>query len=114
MPADPEAMQRMLAEMRAEYRNALPAKLLEIENLWRDVAGSVEPAEKFHELRRLAHTLAGSAKTFGLPGVTETARALEEALAPLCQPGAAPAAGEIDFRRIAPLVAAIRRSSVAD
>ena len=112
MPADPEAMQRMLAELRAEYRRALPAKLSEIEGLWQGLSAGAEPAARFSELRRLAHTLAGAARTFGLPAVTDAARALEEALLPLCEPGATARTG--DVQRIAPLVDALKQSAGAD
>jgi HPt (histidine-containing phosphotransfer) domain-containing protein len=82
--ADPEKLARMLAEMQAEYRLALPMKFAEIESLWQRVTAGEAPAAKFEELSRLTHTIAGSAGTFGLMAVSAAARALEVALAPLC------------------------------
>lgn len=70
----------MLAEMTAEYRSALPHKLSHIEALWKELVSGEWSPERYEELRRSAHTIAGAAKTFGLPAVSEAARALELAL----------------------------------
>jgi HPt (histidine-containing phosphotransfer) domain-containing protein len=80
MVGDREALARLLAEAGAEYRRTLPGRLAEIEVLWLAKAKGTLPAEKFEELQRLVHTIAGSARTFGLPAVSEAARALELAI----------------------------------
>lgn len=69
--------------MRAEYRLALPLKLAEMERLWQRVEAGEAPAVPFAELNRVAHTIAGSAGTFGLTTVSVAAKALEVALTPL-------------------------------
>lgn len=56
----------------AEYRAELPAKIAQMEALW--------SAGRIAELKRVLHTLAGSAGTFGLPEVGDAARAAEECL----------------------------------
>ena len=56
----------------AEYRRDLPQTLARIEAL---LAGG-----RFTELRRALHTLAGSAGTYGLPGVGQAAAAAEAQL----------------------------------
>ena len=61
-----------LEELRAEYRRALPPKLEELKSLLR--------AGRFAELRRALHTLAGSAGSFGLKGVSAAARDAEACL----------------------------------
>lgn len=80
MAADREAAARLLASMAAEYRESLPGKLAEIETLSQALALEGLPTERMQTLQRLVHTLAGSAKTFGLASVTDTARALESVL----------------------------------
>lgn len=55
--------------LRAEYRSELAAKLSRIEALWLE--------RKIPELHRALHTLAGSAGSFGLRGVSEAAREAE-------------------------------------
>ena len=60
-----------LSELRREYRRGLPAKLARLEELHR--------AGKLDELRRMAHSMAGAAPTFGFAQVGAAAKALEEA-----------------------------------
>lgn len=61
-----------LSELRREYRRSLAMKMARVEELAK--GGQLE------ELRRMAHTMAGAAPTFGLPEVGAAARAIEEAL----------------------------------
>jgi len=61
-----------LSELRREYRRGLSLKLSRIEEL--------SKAGKLEELRRMAHSMAGAAPTFGLGQVGAAAKALEEAL----------------------------------
>lgn len=61
-----------LGELRREYRRGLQAKMTHVEALAK--------AGRHEELRRMAHSMAGSAPTFGLPEVGAAAKALEEAL----------------------------------
>jgi HPt (histidine-containing phosphotransfer) domain-containing protein len=58
-----------LDELRAEYRRELPAKLEKLNALW--------SARQLPELHRALHTLAGSAGTFGLRELGESAREAE-------------------------------------
>jgi chemotaxis protein histidine kinase CheA len=101
-----EAFRQALLELSAEYRSALPAKMAELEAQWRDGApGSVET------LRRGLHTLAGSAKTFGLAEVTDAARAAEQFLDPFCERGTPPeAAARAEFEG---LFEALKRVALA-
>lgn len=71
-----------LEEARREFRAGLPGRLARIAALWaaaREAGGAAD----YSELVREAHSLAGSAGTFGLAAVGEAARALEHALAHL-------------------------------
>jgi HPt (histidine-containing phosphotransfer) domain-containing protein len=58
-----------LDELRAEYRRELPAKLEKLDALW--------STRQLPELHRALHTLAGSAGTFGLRELGESAREAE-------------------------------------
>lgn len=62
-------MSSALDELRAEYRRELPAKLDKLNALW--------GARQLPELHRALHTLAGSAGTFGLRELGESAREAE-------------------------------------
>lgn len=68
-----------LAAMRRRFARSLPATMAEIEAAWVHAAGGCE-LPPWEELARLAHDLAGSAGSFGLPAVGDAARELEESI----------------------------------
>ena len=88
-PASPAALGFLafLELQRAEYRQALPQRLAQIEGLWHQVLTGDSAAQALASLERCAHSLAGSGATFGFAGVGDAARGLERAVAPL--PGTA-------------------------
>jgi two-component system OmpR family response regulator len=61
-----------VSELRRQYRRGLALKVARIEELAR--------GGKLEEWQRMAHSMAGSAPTFGLAAVGAAARAVEEAL----------------------------------
>lgn len=99
----------MLAELHTEYQLALPMKLAEMESLWQRVEAGEAPALPFAEMHRVAHTIAGSAGTFGLTAVSVAARALEVALTPLCGDESAIPANNVD--QIGALLEALKQSA---
>lgn len=109
MAGDCEALARLLAEAGAEYRRALPGKLAEIEVLWLAKVEGTLSAEKFEELQRLVHTIAGSARTLGLPAVSEAARTLEAAISSSDDPVGSMPADRVERTR--KLVEALKRSA---
>lgn len=84
-----------LERQRADYGRALPARIAEIESRWHDVAGGRASRDDLQELLRAAHSLAGSAGTFGYVAVGRGARQLEERLRALL---ASPAPDEAAVR----------------
>lgn len=96
-----EEFQKQIAALRAEYRAKLPAKLDEIDSLWRNLASGALTADRIVDLRRELHSLAGSARTFGVEGVSEAALAAETWIEPYCARLAVPApAQQPDFRQL--------------
>jgi len=89
-----DAFERHLALLRAEYRRDLPDTLLGAERLWRDLAAGIARPDRLIDLQRELHSIAGSAKTFGLPQVTESARAAEAFLEPFSASRTLPGAAE--------------------
>jgi len=75
-----EAFRRQLEALSAEYRGSLPGKLIEIDSLWRDLAGGMAKPDRMDDLQRELHSIAGSARTFGIAGVSEAAAAAESFL----------------------------------
>ncbi|MDP1567126.1 MAG: Hpt domain-containing protein [Polaromonas sp.] len=86
MSTPQEQFQAFLALQRAEYQQALPEKLAQLQALWRaidpDAATPATPATPaMDELERQAHTLAGTAGTMGFREVGLAAKSLEGLLA---------------------------------
>jgi len=77
MTTPQEDFQRFLDGQRAEYRSALPGKIQEIQERWSAVVAAVDATQPLNDLRRLAHSLAGTAGTLGFREVGQAAKALE-------------------------------------
>ena len=113
-----DAFRKVLDELSAEYRGSLPEKLAEIDTLWAALRGGAEPPARLEDLRRLLHTIAGSARTFGLAEVSANAKLAENFLDPFCgeEGGPAPACalpGAADGVAFDALLEALRRSATA-
>ena len=105
-----DAFEQEMASLRAEYRRDLPATLVEAQSLWRELATGCARPERLIDLQRELHSIAGSAKTFGLPQVTERAREAEEFLEPFRAAGIMPGAAE--QARFERLLDALQRSAL--
>lgn len=100
-----DAFRAQLAQLNAEYRAALPAKIAVIDALWARQADGAA----LGELHRLLHTIAGSARVFGLAALGVAAREAENALVPLVEAGSLP---DADCRaRIDALLEAFRQAA---
>lgn len=80
-----DAFARQLEAFSAEYRRDLPPKLAELGELWRGLASGAVAPDRLADLQRELHSLAGTARTFGVAGVSEAAAAAEALLAPYCR-----------------------------
>jgi HPt (histidine-containing phosphotransfer) domain-containing protein len=107
--SDADDLAAALAELAAEYRTNLTPRLDALEALTDELAAGQGDAGRIHDLRRELHTIAGSAKTFGLPAVTDAARAGEYFLDPFCDAGKAVAAAE--WAELKTLLAALRQAA---
>ena len=105
-----EAFRQQLETLAADYRRTLPRKLDEIELLWRELAAGAGSA-RLKELERALHTLAGTAKTMGAPGVSEAAAAAESFIAPYGRRGKLPPVAQRD--RFEKLLQALRLAAPA-
>ena len=109
---DPEAFKQYLAALSEQYRASLSEKLAHIEHFWAMLSAGSTAAGPMAALHRELHSLAGSAKTFGLPEVSEAARAAEFFIEPYCLVGALPAAPTLaEFEHL--LAELKRKASVA-
>jgi len=83
-----------LEGLRKSYAAQLPEKIAQIENLWTSIsdgegnAGSIRDLGS--DLVRKAHTIAGSASSFGFTNVSSTARLLENEFKSILEAGACP------------------------
>jgi len=106
---DTDEFKRQMETFSAEYRAGLPAKLERIDSLWQALREGASDVGACVELLRALHTIAGSAKTFGLSAVGNAARAAENFLEPFCTSGAMPEASHREaFGR---LLGALRQSA---
>lgn len=93
MAVDPSRARQILESLRQGFIDQVPQRLAAIEQCWIDFSLADDPKPVMHELMRLAHSLRGSAKTFGLMALGDAAGRLEAELAPWvaeeCLPDAA-------------------------
>lgn len=101
-----DAFQKALADLSAEYRAGLPARLQEIDDLWGGAKSTMPPPQG---LLRALHSIAGSARTFGLAELSDAARAAEQLLDSCCELGQPlPKAARAEFAK---LLDAVRRAA---
>jgi HPt (histidine-containing phosphotransfer) domain-containing protein len=84
------ALLAFLEEQRADYTRSLPLRLEQIASLWRQVLLGEDVATALPTLERHAHSIAGSAATFGWAELGLAAQALELAVHPHVEGGQAP------------------------
>ena len=72
-----EAFRRQLAAMREEYARQLGERLRELRELLGRLERESWADDTLQTLHRRAHSLSGSAATFGLAAVSDAARGLE-------------------------------------
>jgi len=101
-----------LAALNAEYRAKLALRLAALDVLAMELAVGQPDADRLNDLRRELHTIAGSAKTFGLPAVTDAARAAERFVDPWCDSGRRPGAAE--WAEFKTLLTALREAAKSD
>lgn len=89
-----DAFKQQMATLLEDYRNSLPPRLAEIDARWALIVSGAAGPDTFQSLLRELHTLAGSAKTFGLGDLGVAARAAEVHLEPFCAASAMPQAGD--------------------
>ncbi len=78
-----------LRRLHASFRAQLPDRFDEMRAAWSGALEGVQREESRKEFRRLVHSLAGAAGSFGLPELTHQARQIEELLAGLAAGDAA-------------------------
>lgn len=94
MTAHPE--RNAAEDLRRYFAHRLPARVSEIEtarDAARDAGWGNEPLRTFH---RLAHSLAGTAATFGFPEVSAVSRQLESLLQSALDGGSPPETAEVE------------------
>ncbi|MBV1776734.1 Hpt domain-containing protein [Burkholderiaceae bacterium DAT-1] len=70
----PDDFEAKLAKLRLDYLASLPAKLDEMEAAFHH---SIDHIESRRDFARMAHSLAGTGATFGMPDLTAWAREIE-------------------------------------
>ena len=70
-------IQAALAALKEGFVRKIPAKVDEIRQSWQQLKLTPEDPDIFHLLRRQAHSLAGTAATYGLEEAGRIAKAIE-------------------------------------
>jgi HPt (histidine-containing phosphotransfer) domain-containing protein len=105
-----DELKRKLAKLQADYAAQLPATVAQMEELWRCLVAAETAPLRLADLARMAHSIAGSGTTFGVPNASRAARELELFLDPFAQSGRLPGAAE--QTTIAALLAALRQAAI--
>ncbi|WP_411885058.1 Hpt domain-containing protein [Polaromonas sp. YR568] len=90
MTRNDPALLAFLQEQRADYTRSLPLRLEQVASLWQQVLKGEDVAQALTALERHAHSIAGSAATFGWADLGLAAQALELAVHPHVEAGQAP------------------------
>ena len=106
----PTAIEKELAELQANYIRNLPNKIARINDLWQKLIHYSWSAEAFSLLQRIAHSLAGSGKTFGFDQLSKDALRLDEYLLKFIHDRDNPSAEE--RARIESLIKALQTTAV--
>jgi len=104
-----DELSQIVAKLRADYAEQLPATFTKMENLWRGLAAEELPVSGVVELTRMAHSITGAGTTFGLPAVSRAARDLELFLDPFSASGRLPSGAERET--VSVLLVALRQSA---
>ena len=107
---EPDEFTRAIAEMSADYRRSLTAKLDRLDTLRRKVTSRTSTAHDIREMYRELHTIAGTAHAFGLPEVSKAARMAESLLAPYYDADAKAVPQDVDRARLDQLIEALNQS----
>jgi HPt (histidine-containing phosphotransfer) domain-containing protein len=75
-----DEFKQMMAEVSAEFRAYLPARISGIDALWVQITHGEHSPQRMADLILAVHKIAGSAETFGLAAVGQAAAAAEARL----------------------------------
>jgi HPt (histidine-containing phosphotransfer) domain-containing protein len=105
-----DELKRTIAKLHAGYAAQLPGTVAQMEDLWRRLVAVEIPPSQLADLARMAHSIAGSGATFGLPDASRAARELELFLDKFKLSGRLPDAAE--QATVSALLAALRQAGV--
>jgi len=109
--SDADELAAELARLSAEYRVTLARRLDALDAILVALSAEQAGADDLHELHRVLHSIAGSARTFGLPAVSEAARAGEALIAPWFDSREIPRAD--DWAALKDILCALRKAADA-
>jgi len=109
--SDADELAAELARLSAEYRVTLARRLDALDAILVALSAEQAGADQLQELRRVLHSIAGSARTFGLPAVSEAARAGEALIAPWFDGRESPQLA--DWAALKDVLCALRKASDA-
>lgn len=105
-----DELNRTIAKLHADYAEQLPGTVAQMDDLWRRLVAAEVPIAQLADLARMAHSIAGSGATFGLPQASRAARALELFLDEIKASGRLP--GPAEQANASALLAALRQAAL--
>ncbi|UCH93779.1 MAG: response regulator [Candidatus Aminicenantes bacterium] len=72
-----QVISQQFQEMQQDYASRLPAKIIELEQIWERIQGRQDTKKELALFRRKVHSLTGSGTTFGFKEISEYARQIE-------------------------------------
>ena len=72
-----ESVKQQISNLQASYANGLLDKIDSLEEVWCTTSMEDQTSGILRELHRLSHSLAGSGRTFGYPGISTCAQGIE-------------------------------------
>lgn len=109
--SDADELAAELARLSAEYRVTLARRLDALDAIVVALGAERAGVAELRELHRALHSISGSARTFGLPAVSEAARAGEALVAPWCDERGTPDAD--DRAALKDVLSALRKAASA-
>ncbi|MDH5229106.1 MAG: response regulator [Gammaproteobacteria bacterium] len=76
-------LQQKLVELKLKFKQSLPDRLTQIQQLWERVLADASADADLNELLRVVHSLVGAGGTYGADAISKTARVAENTLRPL-------------------------------
>ncbi len=107
-----ESVKQQISNLQASYANGLLDKIDSLEEVWCTTSMEDQTSGILRELHRLSHSLAGSGRTFGYPGISTCAQGIERIIETALAAGRP--VGAADGQKLSNLIQRLRQIALDD